>query len=119
MRSSGDLEKIFQQKMLKILQVFLRFFVEKSFQSLAISHFKHLKLTRFGYISFLLAFFSTSLSYGDVPLTLSLNEAILLAVRQNPNVQSSRLSYVSQKFDLYVQKWAFYPHYSFQSSAST
>lgn len=50
------------------------------------------------------------------PLTLSLDEAILLAVRSNPNVQSSKLSYVSQKFNTYVQQWQFYPHYSFQAS---
>src|SRR3990167_2519330 len=51
-------------------------------------------------------------------LTLSLNEAILLAVRENPNVQTAQLSYVSQKFNLWVQKWQFYPHYSLQSAAT-
>lgn len=49
-------------------------------------------------------------------ITLSLREAVLLAVRENPNVVSSQLSYVSQKFNLYVQKWQFYPHYSFQAT---
>ncbi|VVC76942.1 hypothetical protein AQUSIP_22690 [Aquicella siphonis] len=49
---------------------------------------------------------------------LSLDDAILLAVRSNPNVQSSRLSYVAQKFSLWVQEWQFYPHYSFQASAA-
>ena len=49
MTSCGDLEKFFPRKMLKILQVFLRFFVKKTFQSLAICHFKHLKLKRYGY----------------------------------------------------------------------
>lgn len=51
-------------------------------------------------------------------VSLSLEEAILLAVRSNPNVQSSRLSYVSQKFSLWVQEWQFHPHYSFQASAN-
>lgn len=51
------------------------------------------------------------------PLTLSLNEAILLAVRSNPNVQQSQLSYVSQKFNLWIQEWQFLPHYSFQAQA--
>ncbi|RDI46593.1 TolC family protein [Aquicella lusitana] len=51
-------------------------------------------------------------------LTLSLNEAILVAVRDNPNVQQSQLSYVSQKFNLWVQQWQFYPHYAFQASAT-
>lgn len=50
-------------------------------------------------------------------VTLSLEEAILLAVRSNPNVQSSQLSLVSQKFSLWVQEWDFYPHYSFEASA--
>lgn len=50
--------------------------------------------------------------------SLSLDEAILLAVRSNPNVQSSQLSYVSQKFNLWIQEWKFYPHYSFEASAS-
>jgi outer membrane protein TolC len=49
-------------------------------------------------------------------IKLSLDEAILLAVRTNPNVQSSQLSYVSEKFNLYIQHWEFYPHYSFQAT---
>ncbi len=49
---------------------------------------------------------------------LSLDDAILLAVRANPNVQSSRLSSVVQKFNVHVQEWAFSPQYSFQSSTT-
>jgi outer membrane protein len=52
-------------------------------------------------------------------LNLPLDEAILLAVRHNPNVQSSRLSYIADKFDLWVQEWEFKPHYFFNASAST
>lgn len=51
--------------------------------------------------------------------TLSINEAILLAVRSNPNVQSSELSYVSQKFNLWVQQWQFLPHYNLQATAAS
>lgn len=51
-------------------------------------------------------------------ITLSLDEAILLAVRNNPNVQSSQLDYVTQKFNLWIQQWQFLPHYSFQASAT-
>lgn len=51
--------------------------------------------------------------------TLSLDESILLAVRQNPNVQTTRLSYVMDKFNLWVQEWQFLPHYSFQAEATT
>ncbi|MFZ3066605.1 MAG: TolC family protein [Gammaproteobacteria bacterium] len=51
--------------------------------------------------------------------TLSINEAILLAVRSNPNVQSSELSHVSQKFNLWVQEWQFLPHYNLQAIAAS
>lgn len=50
--------------------------------------------------------------------TLSLDDAILLAVRTNPNVQSSRLSNLAQKFNVHVQEWGFSPQYSFQSSTT-
>lgn len=57
-------------------------------------------------------FFVTA--YAQDSLTLSLDEAILLAVRTNPNVITSRLNYIMQKFNLYVQRWEFLPHYSLQ-----
>jgi outer membrane protein TolC len=53
--------------------------------------------------------------YAKAPLTLSLDEAIQLAVRKNPNIQSVKLTYTLQKFDLWVQEWAFYPHYSLEA----
>ena len=46
------------------------------------------------------------------PLKLSLEETIALAIRDNPNVQQAKLSYVVQKFNLEVQEWQFQPHYS-------
>jgi outer membrane protein TolC len=52
----------------------------------------------------------------EKPLTLSLSEAILLAVRENPNVQQSQLNEVEQKFALHVQQWQFQPHYKFTAS---
>jgi outer membrane protein TolC len=52
------------------------------------------------------------------PIQLSLNEAILLAIRNNPNVKQSQLTYVTQKFNLYVQQWQFNPHYALQASAT-
>ncbi len=48
--------------------------------------------------------------------SLSLNDAILLAVRNNPNVQSAQLSDLSEKLNLSVQEWQFYPHYSLAAS---
>jgi len=52
------------------------------------------------------------------PINLSLTEAILIAIRDNPNVQTTQLNYVLQKFNLFVQEWQFYPHYSLQASAT-
>lgn len=49
---------------------------------------------------------------------LSLQEAISLAVRSNPNAQVSQLGYLMQKYNLHVQEWQFKPHYSFQASIS-
>lgn len=69
-------------------------------------------------IIFFLALSGTC-SYANETMTLSLKEAILLAVRTNPNVQSVELSHVLQKFNTHVQEWQFYPHYSFQITAST
>lgn len=55
--------------------------------------------------------------FADHPLTLSLDEAILIAARSNPNVQSSQLSYVLQKFNLHAQEWQFDLHYLLQAQA--
>jgi outer membrane protein TolC len=69
-------------------------------------------------IALSMGFFSLlTLANAETPVkSLSLNEAITLAVRTNPNVQSSQLSYVAQKFNTEVQAWAFQPHYAFQAS---
>lgn len=58
--------------------------------------------------------FGLAVAQLGAPLRLSLDEAILLAVRENPNVQQSELNQVEQKFALYVQQWEFKPHYSFE-----
>lgn len=52
----------------------------------------------------------------DALKTLSLKEAILLAVRENPNVQQAQLNNVLQKFAVEVQEWQFQPHFAFQAS---
>ncbi len=52
------------------------------------------------------------------PLTLSLHEAIFLAVHSNPNVQVSKLNFEAQKFNSYVQQWQFAPHYALQASVN-
>lgn len=55
-----------------------------------------------------------ALSAEKIPL--SLQDAILLAVRENPNIQQVQLNYVNQKFALWVQQWQFRPHFQFQAS---
>ncbi len=59
-----------------------------------------------------------ALSPSKQTLTLSLDEVILLAIRNNPNVLSAKLGYVIQKFNLHVQEWEFVPHYSFQAGVT-
>ena len=51
------------------------------------------------------------------PVQLTLEEAILLSVRQNPNIESTKLSYTLQKFNAWVQTWEFYPHYQLEANA--
>src|SRR3990167_1440103 len=73
-------------------------------------------------IRYLVTIFIISIScsieiYAAKPITLSLEEAILIAARSNPNVQESQLSYVLQKFNLHVEEWQFDLHYSLQASA--
>lgn len=71
------------------------------------------------FISLLLAALTLSAqAHADTAKSLSLNEAITLAVRTNPNVQSSQLSVALQKFNEQVQAWAFQPHYAFQTTVN-
>ncbi len=51
--------------------------------------------------------------------TLSLNEAILLAIRENPNVKQAQLSQISEKYALELAQWQFKPHYSFSATRTT
>lgn len=59
---------------------------------------------------------AVSSSVVAAPLTLSLEEAILLATRENPHVQIQQLNEVQQKFALYVQQWMFKPHFGISGS---
>lgn len=71
------------------------------------------------YLRFLLGMLLLLFSNGTMAATvLTLDDAILLAVRTNPNVQSSRLSNTAQKFDVHVQEWGFSPQYTFQASTT-
>lgn len=63
-------------------------------------------------------FFYSVFAYGlgNKTLTLSLHEAICLAVRENPSVQQAELNHVLQKFALEVAAWQFQPHYGLTAS---
>jgi outer membrane protein TolC len=67
-------------------------------------------------IFFLLLSFCQLTFAAAAPITLSLKEAILLAVRQNPNVESSELTKILTKFNVFIQRWQFYPHYDLSLS---
>jgi outer membrane protein TolC len=56
-------------------------------------------------------------SHAQEEQSLTLEDAILLAVRENPNVQASQLNYISTKYNVWIQEWKFRPHYAFQASA--
>lgn len=47
---------------------------------------------------------------------LTLEDAILLAVRTNPNVQTQCLTNIKDKFNLFVEEWKFSPQFHLQSS---
>jgi outer membrane protein TolC len=69
------------------------------------------------FIFFYLLLVSAALS---APLrTLSLDETIQLAIRENPNVQRSQLSHVMEKFALEVEQWQFHPHFSLNAEKNT
>lgn len=50
---------------------------------------------------------------------LSLDDAIFLAVRENPNVQTAQLNHVQQKYALEIQEWQFQPHFGLQATKTT
>lgn len=52
------------------------------------------------------------------PLKLSLQEAIALAIRDNPNVQQAKLNYLLQQFNLEVAEWQFKPHYAIEAAGT-
>jgi outer membrane protein TolC len=65
-----------------------------------------------------LAAFSVQAAESPPKLSLSLNEAIALALRNNINVKSAYLERVLQKFDLYLAHDEYKPQYSTQLGVS-
>lgn len=65
------------------------------------------------FLFLLCSLFTVSQAQPDKPLSLSLKEAIFLAIRENPSVQQAELNHVMQKYAVEVAKWQFKPHYSF------
>lgn len=74
-------------------------------------------LLRFIIFFLLISYSLIAHAQDEKQLTLSLKEAILLAVRENPNVQKAQLDHIQQKFALEVAKWQFKPHYSLTMAA--
>lgn len=72
----------------------------------------------FRLIILILTLFLSLTAVGEGRKTLTLKEAILLAVRENPNVQQAELNLVQQKFALEVAEWQFQPHYAVTGAAS-
>ncbi len=52
------------------------------------------------------------------PKKLSLRDAILLALRNNPDVKSSELTRITDKYAVMLAHWEFEPQYSFSTEAS-
>jgi outer membrane protein TolC len=73
------------------------------------------------FIFFFLTFLSMQIPAEQVskPMVLSLRDAIMFAVRDNPNVEVSQLNLIQQKFALTIQQWQFQPHYSLNASLTT
>lgn len=72
--------------------------------------------THFFFIILMLCFPSL---FANTLRELSLNDAIMLAVRENPNVQTAQLSHVQQTFSLEIQQWQFQPHFGLQAIKTT
>ena len=70
-------------------------------------------------ITVVLSALLSALSSAQPLRTLSLDEAILLAVRENPNVQRQQLTRVSDKYSLELAQWAFKPHYFLDATKTT
>src|SRR3990167_7325006 len=77
-------------------------------------------MKKIGYLATLIIILMQQVFAAGAPavkkLPLSLHDAILLAVRENPNIQQAHLNYLNEKFSLQVQQWQFHPHFSFQAS---
>jgi outer membrane protein TolC len=73
------------------------------------------------YLVFILLYLSAVFAYAksEEMRTLSLNETIQLAIRENPNVQRSQLSHVMEKFSLEVEQWQFHPHFTLDAEKNT
>lgn len=69
-------------------------------------------------ILFLILFFLWGDACADVqqPVKITLDDAILLALRENPSVQTIRLTYLQNKLNLKVEEWKFKPHFSFTTN---
>jgi outer membrane protein TolC len=70
---------------------------------------------------FLLLLMMTFAIFADVKKlpVLTIHDAILLAIRKNPNVLQAELNDVLQKYSLQMAEWEFKPHYTFAAKTTT
>ncbi len=73
-------------------------------------------------IFFSALFFLTTFSvFADPPPShvMTMDEAIMLAIRKNPNVLQAKLNDVRQKYALFLAEWEFKPHYTLSAKTTT
>lgn len=76
-------------------------------------------MLRFIILCLLLIGSARALSLPESSRLLSLDEAISLAIRENPNVKRAQLGHIEQKYALELAKWQFKPQYSFAATRAT
>lgn len=66
-----------------------------------------------------LFFFLTTALFANQTRTLSLEDAIFLAIRENPNVSGAEITHIIQKYTVELEAWKFKPHYALSGTVTT
>jgi len=65
-------------------------------------------------------FFSlTTALFANQPRSLTLEDAVFLAIRENPNVIAAEITQVIQKYTVELEAWKFKPHYTLSGTVTT
>ncbi len=67
----------------------------------------------------IIIFFSSAKADIYAVKKLSLHDAILLAVRENPNIKTAQLSHVQQVYAVEIEEWQFHPHFVINATRTT